>query len=120
MRVLDSDSIASEEVQRIFVDVLRTRDSIFKSEPTLLSAHRRRQRKLTGGRAGIEGILEQLGLDDLIEELSNALSVLVLTTIEPYVAPIIKSATEGLNAGSEHMLKGEDQTEVFTNPDCSE
>lgn len=56
----------------------------------------------------------------MIDELSNALSILVLTTIEPYVAPIIKTATEGLNAGSERMLKGEDQTEAFNNPDCSE
>ena len=94
-----SDQIASAEVQKIFVDVLKTRDSIFKS---------------------IEGTLEALGLDDLIEELSNSLAVLVLTTIQPYVAPIIKTATEGLNAGAEHMLDGEDQTEVFNNPDCSE
>lgn len=96
---IDPDSIASAEVQKIFIDVLSTRDDIFKS---------------------IEGILETLGLDDLIEELSNALAVLVLTTIQPYMEPIISKVTEGITTGSEHILKGEDQTVVFDDDNASD
>ncbi|KAK9898368.1 Het-C-domain-containing protein [Cystobasidium minutum MCA 4210] len=96
---IDPSKIASKEVQKIFIDVLRTRDSIFKN---------------------IEHTLEQLGLDQYIDELTNALSILVLTTLEPYVAPIIKTVTEGLTAGSSAILQQEDQLLVFNDDDASD
>lgn len=68
----------------------------------------------------IEHTLEQLGLDDYIDELTNALSILVLTTLEPYVAPIIKNVTEGLSAGSSAILQQEDQLLVFNDDNASE
>lgn len=68
----------------------------------------------------IEHTLEQLGLDAYIDELTNALSILVLTTLEPYVAPIIKTVTEGLTAGSSAILQQEDQLLVFNDDDASE
>ena len=94
-------------MQKIFIDVLSTRDDIFKS---MLLEHTADTWRTVGSAltscshpAGIEGILETLGLDDLIEELSNALAVLVLTTIQPYMEPIISKVTEGITTGSEHM-----------------
>jgi hypothetical protein len=66
---LDPDQVVPEQAQQVFLQALTIRDDIMR---------------------GIESLLEQFPIiDQFIEELSNALSVLVLSAVQPYIMPII-------------------------------
>ncbi|PWN43773.1 Het-C-domain-containing protein [Ceraceosorus guamensis] len=69
----------------------------------------------------IEQTIEKIpGLSSLVEKISDSLSVFVLTLLEPYVKPLMTSAMSGLHATSSAVVSGEDQTEVFDNPNASD
>jgi hypothetical protein len=59
-------------------------------------------------------------LQDLIDELSNALTVFILTAIDPWISPIVKQVKDGITTGMEAIAGTEDQTIVFTDPNASE
>ncbi|KAF6744747.1 heterokaryon incompatibility protein Het-C-domain-containing protein [Ephemerocybe angulata] len=60
------------------------------------------------------------GLGPLIEKLMDSLSVFVFTTIEPFLKPILKSATAGLQDASAEVVNSHDQYEVFNDPRASD
>ncbi|KAH8080941.1 heterokaryon incompatibility protein HET-C [Filobasidium floriforme] len=69
----------------------------------------------------IENTLEKIpGLGSLVEKISSSISVFVFTTLEPYMKPIIKSATTGLAQGSAEVISSHDQLEVFHDPNASD
>lgn len=103
----------------MFIDIFKTHDNIFKSKQPLhtLSIY---PSQLTFYSKGIENTLEQVGLQDMIDELSNALTVFILTAIDPWISPIVKQVKDGITLGMEAIAGTEDQTIVFTDPNASE
>lgn len=56
------------------------------------------------------------GLGPLVERITESISVFVFTTIEPFLKPILQSATSGLQAASAEVVDKHDQYEVFNDP----
>ena len=46
----------------------------------------------------------------------DSITVFIFTTLEPYIKPLLKSATTGLNAASGEVIDNHDQYEVFNDP----
>ncbi|KAE8219315.1 hypothetical protein CF326_g8984 [Tilletia indica] len=70
---------------------------------------------------GIEQTIEKIpGLGGLLESISNAISVFIFTTLEPYLKPLVTQAMGGLQTGSAQVIKQEDQLEVFNDPNASD
>lgn len=79
----------------------------------------------------IEKVIEKIpGLGPMIEELMNTIAVLVFTTLEvshafhsyfrfqtdfvqPYLKPLMQTATKQLSTASGDVIKGHDQEECF-------
>ncbi|KAM6503457.1 Heterokaryon incompatibility protein Het-C domain containing protein [Amanita muscaria] len=60
------------------------------------------------------------GLRSLFDKFSDTISVFVLTTIEPFVKPLLKTATQGLSAASAEVISNGDQYQVFNDPRASD
>ncbi|EDR07977.1 uncharacterized protein LACBIDRAFT_297529 [Laccaria bicolor S238N-H82] len=60
------------------------------------------------------------GLGPLIQKITDSINVFVLTTLEPFLKPILKSATGGLSAASGEVINNHDQYEVFNDSRVSD
>ncbi|KAJ7103095.1 Het-C-domain-containing protein [Mycena belliarum] len=96
----DPDNIAPPEVQQKLSELLQWHDDLMRS------------------------ILEKIdmipGLEELMDQLSNALNAYVYTVIAPWITPILQQATSVLGEGSKAVIDTEDQFEVFDNPRASD
>ncbi|THV06567.1 Het-C-domain-containing protein [Dendrothele bispora CBS 962.96] len=94
------DDVAPPEVQKQLWDLLKWRDNVYRQ------------------------ILKKIemvpGLENLLEELSNALNEFVYTTLAPYLTPILTQATGALGEGSKAVIDTEDQYQVFDDPNASD
>ncbi|KAF5375096.1 hypothetical protein D9758_000522 [Tetrapyrgos nigripes] len=94
------DDVAPPEVQQQLWALLKWRDNVYR------------------------GILKKIemvpGLEDMLDELSNALNEFVYTTLAPYLTPILTQATGALGEGSKAVIDTEEQYEVFDNPRASD
>lgn len=96
----DPNNIAPPEVQQQLLALLKWRDGVYRD---------------------VVKTMEMIpGLDDLIDQLSNALNAYVYTVISPYIAPILQQATGILGEGSKAVINTDDQYEVFNNPQASD
>ncbi|KZO91064.1 Het-C-domain-containing protein [Calocera viscosa TUFC12733] len=69
----------------------------------------------------IEETIEKIPLlATLLSKITNTVSVFALTTIEPFMKPILKQATTGLQLGSTEVVNSVDQFEVFNDPMASD
>ncbi|CAO1635322.1 unnamed protein product [Parajaminaea phylloscopi] len=69
---------------------------------------------------GIEQTIEKIpGLSSLIDSVGNSVSAFTMTLIEPFIAPLMKSAISGLHATSGAVVSGADQYAVFDDPNAS-
>ncbi|KAI9463015.1 heterokaryon incompatibility protein HET-C [Russula earlei] len=69
----------------------------------------------------IENTIEKIpGLGPLIEKIKDSISVFVLTTLEPFLKPILSSANTQLMSASSEVINNRDQWEVFDNPGASD
>ncbi|KAJ7634884.1 heterokaryon incompatibility protein HET-C [Roridomyces roridus] len=90
------EDMSPQELHAVLWQVLSFRDSVMKK---------------------IEKTIEKIpGLSSLIETLTNNISVFVFTTLEPFLSPIIKTATGALSSASAEVVNNEDQYEVFNDP----
>lgn len=65
----------------------------------------------------IEKTIEKIpGLGPLIEKLMDSISVFIFTTLEPYVKPLLKTASSALQNSSAEVINNHDQYEVFNDP----
>ncbi|EAU92260.1 heterokaryon incompatibility protein HET-C [Coprinopsis cinerea okayama7 len=94
----DPDNIAPPEVQQKLLDLLKWHDDVM--------------RNVTKKMAMVPG------LNNLLEEFSNALNGYIYTVLAPYLTPILAQATSVLDEGSKAVIDSEDQYEVFDNPDA--
>ncbi|PBK73910.1 heterokaryon incompatibility Het-C [Armillaria solidipes] len=95
----DPDNVAPPEVQEQLLDLLRWRDNVYRK---------------------ISSIIETMGLDEVLDEMNNALSAYVYTVIAPWLTPILSQVTTVLGEGSKAVIDSDDQYEVFNNPDASD
>ncbi|KAH9478428.1 hypothetical protein JR316_0008883 [Psilocybe cubensis] len=94
------DQMSPQELHAVLWQVLTFRDSVVKK---------------------ISKTIEKIpGLGPLIEKLMDSISVFVFTTLEPFLKPILKSATSGLQSVSGEVIDNQDQYEVFNDPRASD
>ncbi|KAJ4483403.1 heterokaryon incompatibility protein HET-C, partial [Lentinula aciculospora] len=69
----------------------------------------------------IEKTIERIpGLGPLIEKIMDSVSVFVFTTLEPFVKPLLQTATSELQSVSGEVIDNQDQYEVFNDPRASD
>lgn len=69
----------------------------------------------------IEKTIQKIpGLGPLIEKLMDGISVFVFTILEPFLKPILKTATSGLSSASAEVIDNHDQYEVFNDARASD
>ncbi|KAG7098509.1 hypothetical protein E1B28_000453 [Marasmius oreades] len=94
------EEMSPQELHAVLWQVLSFRDSVVKK---------------------IEKTIEKIpGLGPLIEKLMESISVFVFTTLEPFLKPILKTATAGLQSASGEVIDSHDQYEVFNDPQASD
>ncbi|KAH9936011.1 heterokaryon incompatibility protein HET-C [Amylocystis lapponica] len=94
------EDMSPQELHSVLWQVLTFRDSVMKK---------------------ISNTIENIpGLGPLIEKLSDSISVFVFTTLEPFLKPIMKQATAGLQSASGEVIDKHDQYEVFDSPHASD
>ncbi|KAL5523319.1 hypothetical protein ACEPAF_1586 [Sanghuangporus sanghuang] len=94
------EDMSPQELHAVLWRVLAFRDSIVKK---------------------IEKTIEKIpGLGPLIEKLMDSISVFIFTTLEPYLKPLMKTATTGLMSASGEVIDSHDQYEVFNDPGASD
>ncbi|KAH9470909.1 hypothetical protein Pst134EA_004820 [Puccinia striiformis f. sp. tritici] len=92
----DPAQMSPQELHATLWKVLKFRDNVCKS---------------------IERTIEKIpGLSALSEKISNGVNKFVFTTLEPYLKPIMQSATGTLHSGSAAVINKQEQFEVFDNP----
>ena len=55
------------------------------------------------------------GLSGLVEKISSSIAVFIITTLEPFVKPLIGTATTALGQSSQAVVDSQDQYEVWNN-----
>ncbi|TFK38110.1 heterokaryon incompatibility protein Het-C-domain-containing protein [Crucibulum laeve] len=94
------EDMSPQELHAVLWQVLTFRDSVVKK---------------------ISKTIEKIpGLGPLIEKLMDSISVFVFTTLEPFLKPILKTATSGLQTVSGEVIDSHDQYEVFNDPRASD
>lgn len=92
--------MSPQELHSVLWQVLSFRDSVMKS---------------------ISGTLEKIpGLNAVIEKIQDSISAFVFTTLEPFLKPILETATTGLSSASSEVINKHDQYEVFNDPYASD
>ncbi|KAF8889646.1 heterokaryon incompatibility protein Het-C-domain-containing protein [Infundibulicybe gibba] len=94
------EDMSPQELHAVLWQVLTFRDSVVKK---------------------ISKTIEKIpGLGPLIDKLMDSISVFVFTTLEPFLKPLLKSATSGLQEVSGEVINTHDQYEVFNDPRASD
>ncbi|KAF9450292.1 Het-C-domain-containing protein [Macrolepiota fuliginosa MF-IS2] len=94
------EEMSPQELHAVLWQVLTFRDSVVKK---------------------ISKTIEKIpGLGPLIEKIQDGISVFVFTTLEPFLKPILKTATSSLATVSGEVIDTHDQYEVFNDPRASD
>ncbi|KAJ7033651.1 heterokaryon incompatibility protein Het-C-domain-containing protein [Mycena alexandri] len=90
------EDMSPQELHAVLWQVLSFRDSVMKK---------------------ISKTIEKIpGLGPLIEKITNSISVFVFTTLEPFLKPLLKTATSSLSSVAAEAIDNQDQYEVFNDP----
>lgn len=98
----DPSTMSPQELHATLWKILSFRDSVMKR---------------------IESTLDKVPLlGSLVEKISTSVSVFIMTTLEPYVKPLLGTATSALGSSSQALLEAhkDDQYEVWNNPNSSD
>ncbi|KAG0706965.1 heterokaryon incompatibility protein Het-C-domain-containing protein [Suillus ampliporus] len=94
------EDMSPQELHSVLWQVLSFRDSVMKS---------------------ISGTIEKIpGLSSVVEKIQDSISAFVFTTLEPFLKPIMETATSGLQLASSEVIDNHDQYEVFNDPYASD
>ncbi|KAF8586868.1 Het-C-domain-containing protein [Ramaria rubella] len=94
------EDMSPQELHAVLWQVLSFRDSVVKK---------------------IEKTIEKIpGLGPLIEKLMDSIAVFVYTTLEPYLKPLLQTASSALSTSSAEVINTHDQYEVFNDPRASD
>ncbi|TXT13760.1 hypothetical protein VHUM_01127 [Vanrija humicola] len=95
-----ADQLSPQELYKVLWQILSFRDSVMKS---------------------VENTIDRIpGLSSLTEKISNSVSVFVITTMEPFVKPLIGNATNALQTSSQAVIDSHDQYEVWNDWNASD
>ncbi|KAJ7185658.1 heterokaryon incompatibility protein Het-C-domain-containing protein [Mycena filopes] len=90
------EDMSPQELHAVLWQVLSFRDSVVKK---------------------ISKTIEKIpGLGPLIDKIMNSISVFVFTTLEPFLKPLLKTATSSLSSVAAEAIDNQDQYEVFNDP----
>jgi hypothetical protein len=59
-------------------------------------------------------------LSGVVEKISNSVSVFIITTLEPFVKPLLGTATSALGQSSQAVIDSHDQEEVWNDWNASD
>ncbi|KAJ7682980.1 heterokaryon incompatibility protein Het-C-domain-containing protein [Mycena rosella] len=94
------EDMSPQELHAVLWQVLSFRDSVVKK---------------------ISKTIEKIpGLGPLIEKIMDSISIFVFTTLEPFLKPILKTATTSLASVSGEVIDSHDQYQVFDDPHASD
>ncbi|KAI0738947.1 heterokaryon incompatibility protein Het-C-domain-containing protein [Daedaleopsis nitida] len=94
------EDMSPQELHAALWQILKFRDSVVKK---------------------IDKTIERIpGLGPLIEKIMDSISVFIFTTLEPFLKPLMKQATSGLQMASGEVINSHDQYEVFNDPRASD
>ncbi|TYJ55362.1 hypothetical protein B9479_003977 [Cryptococcus floricola] len=97
---VDPSNMSPQELHNVIWQILSFRDSVMKK---------------------IENTIDRIpGLAGIVEKISNSVSVFIITTLEPFVKPLLGTATQALGESSQAIIDSHDQYEVWTNPNASD
>lgn len=94
------EQMSPQELHSVLWSVLSWRDSVVKK---------------------ISKTIEKIpGLGAILEKITDSIAVFVLTTLDPFLKPILQSTTNGLQAASGEIINTHNQYEVFNDPRASD
>ncbi|ORY22766.1 putative heterokaryon incompatibility protein HET-C [Naematelia encephala] len=97
---MDPSTMTPQELHATLWQILSFRDSVMKK---------------------IENTIDKIpGLAGLVEKISNSISVFIITTLEPFVKPLIATATGALGQTSQSVIDSHDQLEVWNDWNASD
>jgi hypothetical protein len=97
---MDPSQMSPQELHDVLWKILSFRDSVMKK---------------------IENTIDRIpGLSGLVEKISNNVSVFIITTLEPFVKPLIGTAVGALGQTSQAVIDNHDQEEVWNDPNASD
>ncbi|WVF72344.1 hypothetical protein IAT40_007158 [Kwoniella sp. CBS 6097] len=97
---LDPANMSPQELHDTLWKILSFRDSVMKR---------------------IENTIDRIpGLSGLVEKISNSVSVFIITTLEPFVKPLVGTATSALGQTSQAVIDSHDQYEVWNDYNASD
>ncbi|WVN85209.1 uncharacterized protein L203_100354 [Cryptococcus depauperatus CBS 7841] len=97
---VDPSNMNPQELHATIWQILSFRDSVMKK---------------------IENTIDRIpGLSGLVEKISNSVSVFIITTLEPFVKPLLGTATEALGQSSQAIIDSHDQYEVWNDWNASD
>ncbi|KAK6902780.1 heterokaryon incompatibility protein HET-C [Kwoniella mangroviensis CBS 8886] len=97
---VDPSQMSPQELHDTLWKILSFRDSVMKR---------------------IENTIDRIpGLSGLVEKISNSVSVFIITTLEPFVKPLVGTATAALGQTSQAVIDSHDQYEVWNDPYASD
>lgn len=70
----------------------------------------------------ISSMVSAVGLDDLVEKITERVTLFVMSLLAPYIQPLIAAASQSLKQGSSAVIGSSEnhQLEVWTDPNCSD
>jgi len=96
----DPQQMSAKELHATLWQILTFRDSVVKK---------------------ISKTIEKIpGLGPLLEKMMDSISVFIFTTLEPFMKPLLQTATTSLNTASAEVINKHDQYEVFNDPRASD
>ncbi|WOO81062.1 uncharacterized protein LOC62_03G004590 [Vanrija pseudolonga] len=95
-----AEQLSPQDLYKVLWQILSFRDSVMKS---------------------VERTIDRIpGLSSLTEKISNSVSIFVITTMEPFVKPLIGNATNALQTSSQAVIDSHDQYEVWNDWNASD
>ncbi|RSH91209.1 hypothetical protein EHS25_009508 [Saitozyma podzolica] len=97
---VDPSTMSPQELHAVLWKILSFRDSVMKT---------------------IENTIDRIpGLGALVEKIGNSVSVFIITTLEPFVKPLLGTATSALGESSQAVIDSHDQYEVWNDWNASD
>ena len=111
---IDPNQMSPQELHATIWKILSFRDSVMKRIEVCISM-------LHDIVDRIQNTIDRIpGLSSLVKKITNSISVFIITTLEPFVKPLLGTATEALGVSSQAVIDSHDQYEVWNDYNASD
>ncbi|THH05855.1 hypothetical protein EW146_g9788, partial [Bondarzewia mesenterica] len=116
------EQMSPQEIHAVLWQVLSFRDSVAKTiEMTIGEYLVDRSMRKEAIEPFVSLFVEKIpGLGPLVEKIMDSISVFVFTTLEPFLKPVLQTASNQLMTASGEVINTHDQYEVFNDPRASD